>query len=227
MIPDLSDRDLRQRDIVPPHRLADCRATVIGVGAIGRQVALQLAALGVPQLQLIDPDIVETVNLASQGYFESDLGKSKVEATAGLCHRINSTIQIDAIDHRFRRSDPSGNVVFVCVDSIVTRQHIFETLRGRVSLMVDGRMSAETLRVLTVSDEPSRKHYASTFFLADQAFAGACTGRSTIYCANVAAGLMLSQFTRWLRRMPIDADIMLNLLAGEWSVLTELLPTSA
>ncbi len=227
MIPDLSDRDLRQRDIVPSQRLADCRATVIGVGAIGRQVALQLAALGVPQLQLIDPDIVETVNLASQGYFESDPGKSKVEATAGLCRRINSTIQIDTLTHRFRRSDPVGNVVFVCVDGIVTRQHIFETLRSRVSLMVDGRMSAETLRVLTVSDDHSREHYASTFFLADQAFAGACTGRSTIYCANVAAGLMLSQFTRWLRRMPIDADIMLNLLAGEWSVLSEAVPTSA
>ena len=35
------DRNLRQRDIVPPDRLAACRATVVGVGAIGRQVALQ------------------------------------------------------------------------------------------------------------------------------------------------------------------------------------------
>ena len=44
---DLSQRDLRQRDIVPPDALAKCRPTVIGVGAIGRQVALQLAAMGV------------------------------------------------------------------------------------------------------------------------------------------------------------------------------------
>ena len=36
------DRDLRQRDIVPPERLAACRTTVVGVGAIGRQVAVQL-----------------------------------------------------------------------------------------------------------------------------------------------------------------------------------------
>ena len=27
------DRDLRQRDIVPPDRLAACKATVVGVGA--------------------------------------------------------------------------------------------------------------------------------------------------------------------------------------------------
>ena len=84
-----SERDLRQREIVPPERLAACKATVIGVGAIGRQVALQLAAMGVPWLQLVDPDTVEAVNLGCQGYLEEDLGKPKVETTAALCLRTN------------------------------------------------------------------------------------------------------------------------------------------
>ena len=53
----LNERYSRQRDIVPPERLMACRATVIGVGAIGRQVALQLTAMGVPWLQLIDFDV--------------------------------------------------------------------------------------------------------------------------------------------------------------------------
>ena len=39
--------------------------------------------------------------------------------------------------------------------------------------------------------------------------------RSTIYAASIAAGLMVHQFTRWLRRMPVDRDTVLNLLAGE------------
>jgi len=47
-----NERYSRQRDIVPAARIADCKATVIGVGAIGRQVALQLTAMGVPWLQL-------------------------------------------------------------------------------------------------------------------------------------------------------------------------------
>ncbi len=62
------DRDLRQRELVPPEALAKADCTVIGIGAIGRQVALQLAAMGVPTLQLIDFDTVEAVNLAPQGY---------------------------------------------------------------------------------------------------------------------------------------------------------------
>jgi sulfur carrier protein ThiS adenylyltransferase len=54
-----SERDLRQREIVSPERLAACRATVVGVGAIDRQVALQLAAMGVPRPELIDPEVPE------------------------------------------------------------------------------------------------------------------------------------------------------------------------
>ncbi len=29
---------------------------------------------------------------------------------------------------------------------------------------------------------------------------------------------MLHQFTRWLRGLKTDPDVLLNLLAGEWSV---------
>ena len=43
---DSRDRFERQSQIVPRERLADLRVTVIGVGAIGRQVAVQLAKQG-------------------------------------------------------------------------------------------------------------------------------------------------------------------------------------
>ncbi len=75
-----------------------------------------------------------------------------------------------------------------------------------------------TLRVLTASDAMSTHHYPSTLFVAEQAYAGSCTAKSTIYCANIAAGLMLAQFTKYLRHFPIDYDIQLNLLTLEMSV---------
>src|SRR5689334_6942457 len=40
-----SDRFAKQRDLVPSEKLSELRGTVIGVGAVGRQVALQLAAI--------------------------------------------------------------------------------------------------------------------------------------------------------------------------------------
>ena len=215
----LSLRDLRQRDVLPPERLAECRVSVIGIGAVGRQVALQLAAIGVHHLQLVDFDCVEPVNLAAQGYLERDLGRMKTAATAELCRQINSTVQVDVVESRFRRSQAFGNVVFACVDSIDVRRRIFEAVWNGSGLFIDGRMAAEALRVLAVADDPTARHYADSLFSADQAFAQSCTARSTIFCANICAGLMVSQFARWLRGMPVEPDIMLNLLAGEWTAM--------
>jgi len=212
------ERYSRQKDIVPPERIAGCRATIVGVGAIGRQVALQLTAMGITWLQLVDHDVVEVSNLASQGYLEEDLGKRKVEATAQSCRRINSGAEIGEVPERFRRSMEIGNVVFCAVDAIDVRRLIWDSVRDKVDCFIDGRMSAEVLRVLTAHDYESRQHYPSTLFHAEEAFIGPCTAKTTIYCANIAAGLMLAQFAKWLRQLPVDHDIQLNLLSMELSV---------
>ena len=210
-----SERYSRQRDIVPAERLATCKATVIGVGAIGRQVALQLAAMGISWLQLVDFDIVEESNLASQGYLEEDLGKPKVEATAELCRRINSGLDIQQINDRFRRSMDIGNPVFCCVDKVDIRRLIWESVKDKAGFFCDSRMAAEVLRILTAYDSNSREHYPTTLFAADEAYMGPCTAKTTIYCANIAAGIMLAQFTKWLRHLPVDSDLSLNLLTCE------------
>ena len=209
-------RDLRQRDLVPPARLAECQASVIGVGAIGRQVALQLAAIGVPRLHLIDPDTVETVNLGPQGYRAADVGQTKVSATGELCRQLNPDIEIESIPDRFRRSGTLGNAVFCCVDSIDTRRLIWQAVGETTDFWADGRMNAEVIRVLAAADVDSRAHYPATLFTQQQAHQGACTARSTIYTANIAAGLMVGQFARWLRGQAVHADVLLNLAAAEF-----------
>jgi len=99
-------RDLRQRDLVPPARLAACHAVVIGTGSIGRQVAVQLAATGVPAMTLYDPDTVAVENLAVQGFWESDLGLAKVDAVGNVCHQSCPHLDLHTVARRFGRSDP-------------------------------------------------------------------------------------------------------------------------
>jgi sulfur carrier protein ThiS adenylyltransferase len=79
-------------------------------------------------------------------------------------------------------------------------------------------MLGEVVRVLAAAGEASRQHYADTLFPQAEAQQGSCTSRSTFYAASIAAGLMVHQFTRWLRGLAIDADVSINLLAGEWTV---------
>jgi sulfur carrier protein ThiS adenylyltransferase len=167
---------------------------------------------------LVDFDAVEPSNLASQGYLEEDLGRPKVEATGAMCLRINRSLEPRAVNDRFRRSMEIGTAVFCAVDKIEIRRAIWEAVKDKASFFVDGRMSAEVLRVLTACDTPSRKHYPTTLFAAGEAYAGPCTAKTTIYCANIAAGFMVAQFTRWLRRLPPETDIVVNLLSCDLSV---------
>jgi len=225
----LGDRDLRQRELVPPDRLRECRTMVVGVGAIGRQAALQLAAVGVKHIDLVDHDEVAVENLAAQAYWPQDLGRAKVHATADLCRQINPEVQVHVHARAFRRSSTKSMaafhdherqlVLFCCVDSIATRRLIWEAVRARVAFWVDGRMSAEVIRVLTTGLPGSDRYYDSTLFEQGQAYAGSCTAKSTVYTGSVAAGLMVGQFTKWLRGLPLDRDLTLNLLSVELSAI--------
>jgi sulfur carrier protein ThiS adenylyltransferase len=222
---DVRDRDIRQRELVPPERLATCRALVVGVGAIGRQIAVQLAALGVPVMDLIDHDIVAVENLGPQAYYPHDVGVAKVEATASVCQLINPELQLQLHQCPFRRSSAKTltvfsdhereRVLFCCVDSIGTRRLIWEAVKEKVAFFTDGRMSAEVIRVLTASQPASDQNYEQTLFEPQEAYAGSCTAKSTIYTASIAAGLMVGQFTKWLRHLPLERDFTLNLLSAE------------
>ena len=214
----ITDRFARQRELVPLDRLSDIQVTVIGVGAIGRQVALQLAAIGVPRLQLVDFDRVTATNVTTQGYLASDIGQLKVAATEAAVTRIDPAVTVETIADRFRPRLKHGPAVFCCVDSIAARAAIWRSAHARCSFWADGRMLGEVIRVLAVADAEHRAYYPTTLFAAADAQTGSCTARSTIYAASIAAGLMVHQFTRWLRGLPLDRDASFNLLAGEYVV---------
>ena len=180
-------------------------------------MALQLAALGVRRLRLMDFDTVEPANVTTQGYFSSDLGLPKVQATERAVRRIDPQIAVTPVADRYRPRYGGAQAVFCCVDSIAARQAIWRSAGGECRFWADGRMLGEVIRVLAVADGVGQDHYPTTLFPQAEAQTGRCTARGTIYTASIAAGLMLHQFTRWLRGLPPDRDICLNLLSGEWA----------
>jgi molybdopterin-synthase adenylyltransferase len=211
------DRFVRQRDLVPREKLQTLSASVIGVGAIGRQVALQLATLGVGQLQLIDFDVVELSNVTTQGYGFADLGRPKVEATTDDLRRLDPELTVAGLAERYRPRMELADVLFCCVDSISVRSLIWRGHGQKCQFWADGRMRGESLRVLAAVDEVSREQYSQSLFTPAEAQTGGCTSGGTYYAATIAAGLMVTQVVRWLRGEPVVREQVVNLLAGEWS----------
>lgn len=108
---------------------------VVGLGALGSVVTLNLAMMGVRELILVDFDTIELSNLSKQLlYEEKDIGKPKVEVAAEKLRRINSEIEVKALNEDIRRIDKSyfekSNVV---VDGLDT----FEVRRWLNSMCVD------------------------------------------------------------------------------------------
>ena len=213
-----ADRFTRQQDLIPREHLQAIQATVIGLGAIGRQVALQLAAIGCQKVQLIDFDQIDHTNRTTQGYACRDVGTLKVWAARTQMLEIEPEMHIEVVEDRYRAKYPVGDAVFCCVDSISVRGAIWRSAGPRCRFWVDGRMLSETIRVLAVGDAVGRGRYPETLFAQSEAQRGSCTSRSTIYTAGIAAGLMVHQLARWLRDLPTDFDTTVNLLAGEYTV---------
>jgi sulfur carrier protein ThiS adenylyltransferase len=223
-------RAIRQRDLVPPVELGQWHALVVGVGAIGRQVALQLAAMGTNAMTIVDDDVVAEENLAVQGFSPHEIGVAKVEAVAVSCRTLLPELDLHAHPARFNRSSALDLpclarpqrpklAVFACVDSMSGRRMVFETVRRQAHLLVDGRMAGETVRVLSSTAPSADTYYPSTLFEGSQAHPAPCTGRSTLYAASIAAGLMLSRFAQVLRGGLPSRDVLLQLAGDELAVL--------
>lgn len=219
-------RTFRQRDVIPAHLIESRPAIVIGVGSIGRPLAHMLAMLGVAELHLIDPDLIEEVNSSSQGWNEADYGKSKVEVCAAECRAKSSDIKtfayqqeapIDGLIPVIKKV--AGSVTFLCTDSITSRKAIVERYlphRAHSAILIDGRMSAEVFSVFTFVGLWERwKDYE---FPQSEAADAPCTARSTSYCGPVAAGFMAAQYCRIIRRrQQVEERLNMNMFAMELS----------
>ena len=212
----------RQANIVPQQLLESHKIVIIGVGAVGREVARTLTCNGAKDLTLYDFDIVEGHNVSTQGYHFADINRPKVECTAEEVLRLNPEIQVTAINDRWRpNKNTNFDAAFFCVDSLSMREKLFNWFNESIGFIGDARIGGEQIRLVSVNDEASRLHYPTTITPDATAVQDGCHIPMVKHSANIAASLLVQQYIQHLRGMPIFKDRMLALPASELTILEE------
>jgi adenylyltransferase/sulfurtransferase len=128
----LTDRYARQQLIEgwDQERLRRSRVVVAGVGALGNEVAKNLALLGVGFILLIDFDQIDLSNLSRTVLFQtSEVGLPKVESAAKALARLNPEVALRTINGDlfydvglgfYRHSD----LVIGCLDNLAARSRV-------------------------------------------------------------------------------------------------------
>jgi molybdopterin-synthase adenylyltransferase len=150
MIAQHTDRAARAR-LVPgwdPELLATRTAVVAGVGALGNEVAKNLALAGVGRLILCDPDRVTVSNLSRTVLFTAaDLGCAKPVAAAAALRVLAPDTEVltrvaDLVSGVGLGELADAGVVLGCLDSVRARMRLLGRCALVDSALVDGGTGA-------------------------------------------------------------------------------------
>lgn len=87
-------------------RLMESHIAILGCGAIGGNMAIQLVMSGVQQLTILDYDVVSTSDIARHMYFDNySIGMQKTELLKSKLEAIDSRVRIRTINKVFRPED--------------------------------------------------------------------------------------------------------------------------
>ena len=108
-------------------KLTESTVMIVGVGAIGCEVAKNLALMGVGRLVLVDNDVVEVSNLSRQMLFiDEDIGKPKAKAAAEKLAEMNPWVKVEAYYEDVRELDlklfEESDVLCSCLDNWPVRR---------------------------------------------------------------------------------------------------------
>ena len=193
---------LRHYQIFQPEVFGNRRVDVIGAGATGSRVVVELVKLGVQNLHVWDFDHVESHNIANQVFGAADIGNLKAEAVAALAQRMGSA---GVTPHTVAATpdDKFGEVVFLLTDTMASRKAIFDgaiKLRIGIRRLIETRMGVDQGRVYSIDPRvPAQINgWEKTLYEDTPAVQSACGTSITVGAtAEVLAGLAVWQFIRW------------------------------
>ncbi len=195
--------------------------TVGGIGNIGSWVSLYLARQGICQMYVYDFDNVDEVNLASQLYQKSDIGRSKFDALTDTLDRYADFRKVDNLGKLTDKNCATTNQCFSCFDNMEARKFLFENWYLQFkddpkAIFIDGRLLAEIGQVFFVTPDRA-DDYRKTLFSDSEVPLENCAYKGTTHCSTMIASIMVAGFNNFivnlehkdLRNLPFNVDFQL------------------
>ncbi|MFY9457351.1 MAG: ThiF family adenylyltransferase [Candidatus Spechtbacterales bacterium] len=214
----------RQVDIIPPDMLV-FPLTIIGVGHIGSNAAHELASIGCPDLIFYDDERVEEANIPAGFFKDSDAGKLgkdgtfKVEAVREAIRLFSPDCKIQTFNEEFSGQRLLEGVVVSGVDSMDARRAIWRCIRSNavfIPLYIDGRTGGEIIQIYTVRPSCQEDIEWYEMSLEHEGAPLPCGAKSIGYAARIAAGLIASQFKKWLKQEEYFTTLTFNVGENIW-----------
>jgi len=197
------------------------RVDVIGVGAVGSKIAMELAKLGIKNIHLWDGDEVESHNIANQDFYLGDIGKPKVTAMKARIKEATG-ISVTAHNEYITEGVELGEFVFLAVDTMKARKEIFEdSLKNNFTteIVVEVRMGIEELRVYGFNPckREDIKRWTNTLVDDKETVESACSAKTTVGAtAGMTSSLAVTRFmqgVKWNEKPDGDAPHFEQILA--------------
>ena len=200
----------RSQDIAD---LKDVEFHIVGCGAIGSSVAMQLVRLGANNFYTYDFDKVEVPNIGVSQYVETDIGKPKVQALINHMKSINPNIRIEGTIGKFQTYDGSKEGILILgLDSMKARRDIVEMLVKcpyKPKIVIDGRMGAEHYQQY-IYNNITMSQYDKNWYSDDESDPEPCTRKATSYCSNMSGSFISNSIKNIVMKQPYFKEIIFN-----------------
>ncbi|MGQ9640131.1 MAG: ThiF family adenylyltransferase [Candidatus Bathyarchaeia archaeon] len=132
--------------------LNNSKVLIAGAGAVGNEVAKNLAMVGVGRLTIVDYDTVEVSNLNRMIFFsKEDSGKPKSTILAERLHEKYPHLEITAVNGRLEslplKTFLDSDIIISCLDNFASRVFLTSISRRYMLPMVDAGVMGYQCRV--------------------------------------------------------------------------------
>ena len=183
---------------------------VIGCGAVGSRVAMELVRLGIPSFTVYDMDEVSEYNIANQCFSPAQIGENKAIAIKKAAELFGCNIT--AITNPVDENTYPHSLVFLCVDSMEVRHIVMRKwlINPNCKLIIETRMGSDEGRIYSISNNLQYKTWvANSSYKTEEAEESVCGHKTSVGAtAGLVAMTAVWQLINYCNKVRLQNEII-------------------